>query len=284
MQQQPWYILGASGFLGGQFAAYLASRGMPVITARVDITDLEALRAAFVKHRPAVVVNFAGVRAYPNIDWCETHKSQTALVNVAGPINVATAAQEIGAYCIQIASGCIYSGGPEQAFTEDDPPNFFGSFYSRMRIAMQSALEELPVLQARIRMPLSAVPHPRNLLDKIVSYAKVVSVPNSVTVIEDLWPALVQLADQKPVGILNLTNGGYVTHQQLLEAYRRIVDPSHTYEAITVDQLHTITAAQRSNCVLSGEKAAALGIVLPEFTPTKLQELMESYHRAAVAA
>jgi len=282
--QQAWFILGASGFLGGQFVAYLKTQNIPVVTDRVEITDLAALRVAFTKHKPTVVVNFAGVRAYPNIDWCETHKAETALVNVAGPINVAIASQEVGAYCIQIASGCVYSGGVEHEFTESDVPNFFGSFYSRMRVAMQSALAELPVLQARIRMPLSAVPHPRNLLDKIVGYTKVVSVPNSVTVIEDLWPALVQLADKKPVGILNLTNGGYVTHQQLLEAYKEIVDPSHTYEAITVDQLHTITVAQRSNCILSNVKAAGLGIVLPELTPEKLRQLMENYRAAKPAA
>lgn len=281
--QQSWFILGASGFLGGQFVNYLKTKSVEVITERVEITDLAALRAAFAKYHPAVIVNFAGVRAYPNIDWCETHKSETALVNVAGPINVVIAAQEIGAYCIQIASGCIYSGGPEHEFTESDAPNFFGSFYSRMRVAMQSALAELPVLQARIRMPLSAVPHPRNLLDKIVSYAKVVSVPNSVTVIEDLWPALLQLAEIKPIGILNLTNGGYVTHQQLLEAYKEIIDPTHTYEAITVDQLHTITVAQRSNCILSNTKAANLGIILPELTPEKLHQLMESYRNAKLA-
>jgi dTDP-4-dehydrorhamnose reductase len=278
-----FYILGASGFLGGETGRYLKSRGHEVITERIDVYDFPALLVKFKETAPKVVINFAGVRAYPNIDWCENHKVETVKVNVGGAINVVLAAMESGAFPIQIASGCIYSGGTEIEFTEDDEPNFFGSFYSRMRIVMQNALKELPVLQVRIRMPMASFSHPRNLINKIISYPKIISVPNSITLIEDLCPALEKLAVLKPYGILNLTNDGYVDHQQILEAYKKIISPRHTYEIISLEELQGvggITKAKRSNCLLSNAKAKSLGLKLPTIDDNKLEEIMVSFKKS----
>ena len=116
--------------MGSGAVAYLRSQGHQVFDERVDITDFSALRRKFEETKLEVVINFAGVRAYPNIDWCEDHKAETVKVNVGGAINAMLAALEVGAYPIQISSGCIYSSGPEKQFTEEDSPNFLGSFYS----------------------------------------------------------------------------------------------------------------------------------------------------------
>jgi dTDP-4-dehydrorhamnose reductase len=272
-----FYVTGATGFLGTALVPYLRSRGHTVFTDRVDVTDLPALKKKFREHSPDVVINLAGVRAYPTIDWCEDHKEETTLVNVTGALNVAFAALEVGAYPIQISSGCIYSGTPETPFTEEDAPNFFGSYYSRMRVVLQEALKELPVLQVRIRMPLSRYSHPRNLINKIASYPQVISIPNSVTLVEDLLPALEKLSEIRPLGILNVTNEGYVTHRDILEAYKAVVDPNHCYELITLDQLEGkggITKAKRSNCVLSTKKAQSLGLSLPQIDAARLREIM----------
>jgi len=275
-----FYILGASGFMGGKFVEYLKQNNFEVFSEKIDITDLPALKKKFQEIKPDVVINFAGVRAYPNIDWCETHKQETVAVNVAGAINVALAALEVSSFMIQIASGCIYSGTTETPFSEEDEPNFFGSFYSRMRVAMQIALKELPVLQLRIRMPISMHSHPRNLLNKIISYKKVISLPNSVTLIEDMFPALVKLAEIRPTGILNLVNDGYLDHKQMLKAYQEIVNPNHQYELISLNELYNITSAKRSNCILSNQKAKNLGIEMPTIDEKRLREIMEVYKKS----
>ena len=272
------YILGANGFIGNHLAGYFENRGNRILTERVDITDLRALKKAFEDSKPEVVINCAGVRAYPNIDWCEDHKEETMRVNVAGAINAMTAAVEAGAYPIQIISGCIYSGGPEKQFTEEDEPNFHGSFYSRMRIILQETLKELPVLQARIRMPISSYSHPRNLLNKIIGYKQVISVPNSATLLEDLAPALEVLINKKITGILNLTNEGYVENKKLLELYKNIIDPEHKYELISMAELEkNIVKTGRSNCVLSMAKASSIGVKMPALDKQRLRKVMLSY-------
>ena len=274
------YILGASGFLGSRCRDYLLSRKYEVIDKRIDVTNYDSLYSMFSKKLPDVVINFAGVRAYPTIDWCEDHKKETVQVNVVGAINAMLAAQEVGAYPIQISSGCVYSGGLKHSFTEDDEPNFYGSFYSRMRIVLQKALAELPVLCARIRMPMSCYSDPRNFINKIASYKKVISIPNSVTLIEDLWPAIERLIEIRSTGILNLTNEGYIEHETILSAYKKIVDPNHTYTKITLAELEGpggITKARRSNCILSTKKAESLGISMPRLDSARIAEAMKKF-------
>ena len=273
-----YYILGASGFIGSYLANYFSEKGNNVLTERVDITDLKALQKAFRDNKPDVVVNCAGVRAYPNIDWCENHKKETVNVNVAGATNAMSASLDVGAYPIQITSGCIYNDGPEKEFTEEDPPNFYGSFYSRMRIVLQNALKELPIMQVRIRMPISRYSHPRNLINKLVGYQKVISVPNSATLIEDIGPALEKLVNERITGILNMTNEGYIENKNILALYKKLVDPSHEYELISVQELEKdLVKAARSNCVLSMSKAKSLGISMPSLDGKRLKQVLLDY-------
>ena len=275
------FVLGASGFLGSRFIAHMAHKKTELITNRVEITDYSKLLDSFKKHKPDVVINFAGVRAYPTIDWCEDNKKETVAVNVNGAINVMLAALEVDAYPIQISSGCVYSGGPEHAFTEEDAPNFEGSFYSRMRIVLQKALAELPILYTRIRLPVSCYYHPRNTLTKIISYKQVISIPNSVTLVEDLMPALEKLIQVRPTGILNLTNEGYVEHKDLLEAYKKYANPNHNYSLITLEELENqIVKAKRSNCILSVTKARSLGVNMPALNKERLKEIMIKYKKS----
>ncbi len=277
------YILGGTGFLGSGTAKYFSEKGHTVFTDRVDVTDLAALKNAFSKSKPDVVINFAGVRAYPNVDWCEDHKLETVQVNVAGAINAMSAAIEVGAYPIQVSSGCVYSGDKDHLFTETDAPNFYGSFYSRMRIVLENAMKELPVLYLRIRMPISFESHPRNTINKIISYSRVISVPNSVTLVEDMYPAIEHLIVIKTLGILNLTNEGFVTHGQILEAYKKFVNPDHQFELITPEELEkSVTKTGRSNCVLSMEKAKGLGVVMPRVDEKRLEEIMLSLKKTLV--
>ena len=92
-------------------------------------------------------------------------------------------------------------------FTEEDKPNFDGSFYSKTKAYLEDMLKSYPTtLILRLRMPISddlAVPppksfstclcvdtcsQPRNFVTKIVRYDRVINIPNSMTILSDMLP------------------------------------------------------------------------------------------------
>jgi dTDP-4-dehydrorhamnose reductase len=202
---------------------------------------------------------------------------ETSQVNITGAINVAQVASEQGNYIIHIGSGCIFSGPGEKSFTEEDEPNFFGSFYSQTKAVSEGALKEIPnVCVLRIRMPLQGSSNPKNLLDKLLQYKKILNVPNSVTIIEDFMPFLERVIEKKPTGILNAVNPGVYEHRDLLERYREKIDPQREFEYIGLEEFEGLTKAARSNCVLSTAHCEKMGIAMPPVSES-LPVLVDRY-------
>lgn len=242
----PVLIFG-NGWLGGKLASKLEGT-----ISRADITRRSEVEEELKRFSPRIVINAAGKTGRPNIDACESDPAGTFLVNTAGPILLAKECLSRGIFMAHLGSGCIYNG--EGPYTEDSPPNFFGSVYSRSKILSETALKDLPVLQIRIRMPFDGAPSPRNLITKLVGYRRVISVPNSLTCLDDLMKACVHLIEHRRTGIWNVVNPGVATHDQILGLYRAVVDQNYTFETMPLAELAKVTVAGRSNCVLSTKK------------------------------
>ncbi len=228
-----------------------------------DMTTLLA------RHTPDAVLNAAGVRGKPNVDWCESHQLETITGNTALPIMIAEACQKRGVYLLHIGSGCIFYGRsphPDGAWREDD----FGNpkpVYSRAKWAADLALSTLPNTGiARIRMPLDHVSSPDNLIDKLASFKKVIDVENSVTVVDDMVNVFHQLMEKKGEGIFHVTNPGTLRHKEIIALYEKLVDPAHTNEWISDSDLVAQGLAKkgRSNNFLHSERLEALGIRMRE--------------------
>lgn len=89
--------------------------------------------------QPTRVINAAGVRGTPNVDWCEDHKEETIRANIIGATNLVDCCFLLGIHVTHFSSGCIYDyndahppGG--KAYTEEEEPNFYRSFYSNTKI------------------------------------------------------------------------------------------------------------------------------------------------------
>lgn len=79
-------------------------------------------------------------------------------------------------------------------FTEEEEPNFKGSFYSYTKTLAEKLLREYSnVLLLRVRMPISDDLNPRNFVTKISKYERVVDIPNSMSVLHDLLPASIEM-------------------------------------------------------------------------------------------
>ncbi len=246
------YLIFGKGYIAHKFRDHI---GSDAIMSPVDITDYRAVSSELKSHKPDVVINCAGKTGKPNIDWCEDHKLETLTSNVTGPLTLLRVCSEERVYFVHIGSGCVYSGDNNgRGFSEEDPPNFFGSFYSNTKIWSEAALKDYPVLQLRLRMPMDGQPGPRNFITKITQYSKIISLPNSMSVLDDFLRAGMTLIEKRATGIYNMTNPGAIEHKEILDMYRDIVDPSFTYEIFSLDEMNTLTKAGRSNCVLSSDK------------------------------
>lgn len=243
-------LIYGNGWLGKKFAAHF---GAEISSHR--ITDLASLEKDLQQRKPTVVINCVAKTGRPHIDWCEDHKEETLFANVRVPFLLAEACKKHNIFFVQLSSGCIYQGDNNgKGFSEEDPPNFFGSFYSKTKIMAEVALKGYDCLILRLRMPLDNKPDERNFITKITKYKQVINLPNSITVIQDLLPTAQKLIEQRKTGVYNVTNPGVMTHKEMLALYTEIVDPTHTCEFITLEQLHSMTKAERSNCVLNTQK------------------------------
>ena len=163
-----------------------------------------------------------------------------------------------------MGSGCVFYGtAPDpKGWKESDFANP-SAVYSRAKYAADLVLSTLPnVGIGRIRMPIDHISSPGNLIDKLVSYKKVIDVENSVTVLEDMIHVFAELLEKQAAGIFHVTNPGTLKHKELIALYEQFVDPDHTNDWITDKELVTIGLAkkQRSNNFLQSENLEKLGI------------------------
>ena len=250
-------LFGPRGYLGQQFLTLYPD----AIPSNADIADAPAVAAALAAVEPDVVINAAGKTGRPNIDWCEDHREETLRGNVLGPLVLLEECAKRGIYWVHLSSGCIYDGdNAGRGFSEEDPPNFHGSFYSRTKIWSEEILREFPVLILRLRMPFDASTNERSLLMKLRKYKTVLDQENSITYLPDFLKAANILIERRKVGVYNVVNPGAISPYRIMELYRSIVDPDHRFDRLPAEKLGSVTRAGRSNCLLSTEKLAAEGI------------------------
>ena len=273
-------LFGATGWVGPQFAEALTREGYEVVPARCRLQDTEGLWEELLRSGAGHVVNAAGITGRPNIDWCESNPLTTVQVNLEGTVTLALACSQLGLHLTNFATGCIFTydaaaglgepsvtsasrtGGPPCAgargVTEEDPPNFAGSTYSRVKAHAEKLQLSLPgVLMLRLRMPINAeLHHPRNLVKKLLGYRNVISTRNSVSVLPTLLPAAVRMLQKRETGVYNFTNPGHIAPAEILRVYRDEVDADHTWREVTAAELQGmgVIVAERSNCFLDASK------------------------------
>lgn len=110
----------------------------------------------------------------------------------------------------------------------------------------------------RVRMPISSdLQNPRNFIAKIARYEKVVNIPNSMTILDELLPISIEMAKRNLRGIWNFTNPGVVSHNEILQMYKDYINPSFTWKNFTLEEQAKVIVAPRSNNELDASKLKA---------------------------
>ncbi len=251
---------GNTGWISQKLVDLFKAQKYNVVCAESRLENREAIDREIRMVRPYCIVNAAGVTGRPNVDWCETHQRETIRANIIGTLNLADIACNYAIHVTNLGTGCIYEydadhqiGG--RAFTEEDEPNFSGSFYSKTKIFLDSMLQSYPnVLNLRLRMPISDDLHPRNFITKISGYKKVINIPNSMTILHDLLPLIPTMIERKLTGNYNFVNPGVISHNEVLDLYKKYIDPTFTYANFTIEEQNRVLAAKRSNNELDASK------------------------------
>jgi 3,5-epimerase/4-reductase len=261
-------VFGGNGWIGNKVVNLLASKEIIVVKANCRADDQQAVIAEIEKndgitHVMSFIGRTHGIYEGVKIGTIDYLEKPGKLVenmrdNLFGPLLLAEICKQKNIHFTYLGTGCIFDYDNEQhlfgdettGFLETDKPNFFGSSYSIVKgytDQLMQLLNDGSTLNVRIRMPITDEFNERNFITKITNYAKVCSIPNSMTVLNELLPVMIELALQNKVGTVNLTNPGLITHNEILEMYKEIVDPSFTWNNFTIEEQNQILASKRSN-------------------------------------
>ena len=265
-------VYGSNGWIGNQFVTLLKKENMIFFCGKSRTDNEIDLLREMDELDPTHVVSFIGRthgkigdKIYPTIDYLEEEGKlvENMRDNLFSPLLLANTCMERKIHYTYLGTGCIFKfdedhpfGQERNGFDENSLPNFFGSSYSVVK-GFTDRLMHLykdNVLNLRIRMPITGEKNTRNFITKITTYEKVCSVPNSMTVLPELLPYVLTMMREKVTGTMNLTNPGLISHNEILEMYREVVNPNFTWKNFSQEEQRKILSADRSNNFLETKR------------------------------
>jgi 3,5-epimerase/4-reductase len=266
-------VFGHKGWIGSALCDIVTKLGHEAIGASTRADNADDVAKEIAAIAPDRVISLIGRTrggSFTTIDYLEQKGKlvENMRDNLWGPTVLAHICKKLGIHFTYMGTGCIFHYddgkfklGSGVGFTEKDDPNFFGSGYSTCKGFTDRLFRMMfddSALNVRIRMPITPDDSPYNFITKIVNYAKVINIPNSMTVLPALLPIMVDLSIKKVTGTINLTHPGAISHNECLELYKKHVDPTFTWENFTSEEQDKILLSGRSNNLLDTTRLKSL--------------------------
>lgn len=253
-----WLLYG-NGWIGSQVFKCLSNdKNNLVVFGKSRVDNKKTLKEEITNFKPDRVISLIGRthgENYTTIDYLELPGKIKDNVrdNLFSPVLLATICNNLDIHFTYLGTGCIFNydsihTSNECGFSEESEPNFFGSSYSVVKGYTDRLMHLFDnTLNVRIRMPITDCDSPRNFINKIISYEKICSIKNSMTVLPELIPIMLDMARNKDTGTINLTNPGVISHNEILTMYRDIVDSKFTWKNFSIQEQNKILLSKRSN-------------------------------------
>jgi dTDP-4-dehydrorhamnose reductase len=279
-QPQTFLVFGGTqGWIGQKLIVLFQQAGHTAIAAKSRLENRQTIIDEINVIKPDALINAAGITGRPNNDWCETHKQETLRTNVIGTLNLADIAYQHNLHLTNMSTGGIYIYDEQHpmwsgiGFTEEEAPNFDESFYSSTKIMMEKLILNYPnVLNLRVQFPISTDMN-NGFVARLTKAEKVVNIPNSLCVLDELLPLAVDMTLRRITGNYNFVNPGVLSHNQILELYKEYVDPTFTWKNFTQEELDLMI--RRPNAELSAAKLLNLYPELPSIKEALINVLKQ---------
>lgn len=253
-----WLIFGSNGWIGSMVCKLLVDAGETVIPAGCRADDERLVEQELIVYAPDRVMSFIGRTHGPGCSTIDYLEQKGKLVenvkdNLYSPFVLAMLCKTHHIHFTYLGTGCIFDG--YDGFSEEDLPNFFGSSYSVVKGFTDRMMHffDDSVLNVRIRMPITADDSPRNFITKIMTYKKICSTLNSMTVLPELLPIMIDMAKNARTGTINLTNPGLITHNEILEMVQELVNPDFAWENFTKEEQDKIIGDRSNNFLFTNK-------------------------------
>jgi len=268
-------VYGLRGWIGQLFKKELVKLEIPFVEGNARAINQKELLCEIKEINPTHVVSLIGRthgtlgdKEISTIDYLQDSSklSENIRDNLYSPVVLAILCEKLSIHFTYLGTGCLFEydelhpyGSEETGFTESDTPNFFSSNYSTAKGYTDRLMHLFDnTLNLRIRMCLTHEKHSRNFITKLVNYEKICSIPNSMSVLPELVPLMIDMAINKVTGTVNLTNPGLITHNEILEIYKEIIDPTLEWKNMSFEEQAKILAAGRSNNYLDHSRLREL--------------------------
>jgi len=205
-------IFGAFGLLGkalmrewsGDVVTGLSSHG-------ADIRDATRVRQVVLETSPEWIVLAA---AYTDVDGCERNRELAFAVNRDGAVNVATAANEVGARLLFLSSDYVFDGKKTTPYETGDarnPQSVYGKTKAEAELRLLELMPECCIARTSWLFGIGGKCFPDTILKLAASRPALDVVDDQrgcPTYTVDLAQAIVQLCRKNASGIVHVTNSG----------------------------------------------------------------------------
>jgi 3,5-epimerase/4-reductase len=277
-----YHLILGKGFVGSHLAQYFSNNGIEykhVSQSDLDYTDPVVFEDYLQENDKDIkwVINCSGYTGVPNVDACEINKELCYAYNVMYPMQVVKICDRYKIPVIHIGSGCIYSGY-SKIYTEEDTPDFGiysneSSYYSKCKHVFETFAQHFKCYVLRIRIPFTDELTRKNYFSKLLGYDTLINELNSVTSLNDFDEFIVKFISAKPdYGIYNVVNPEPVKAEEVVWLLEKHGLKNPNWKFIELKDLNTV--ANRSNCVLSTDKIAKLGLELPSTRDSLVRDIV----------
>lgn len=126
----------------------LGGAGVDVSTRRLDITDLDAIRALVREERIGAVVNCA---AFTNVDAAEEKGDLAELLNAKAPENLAVAMKEVNGLLVHVSTDYVFGAEPYNTPCREDQAGTPTGVYGLTKLHGEQAIRRVGCDHAIIR-------------------------------------------------------------------------------------------------------------------------------------